>query len=172
MLAIYCHMWFCDFSHGSKLIECGSSSSKGQDYFREMIRLIYFFAEDKHEIDIIKFTDVLTKDLEDATRAQRLPDQRHASEAHGIWSDNLEYTLGHDGYIEMPKTDKKHTLGKNVGMPVSKHCFMYRKFLKRDGYVDCAQTYFCCTIWKMPICREDKSNRRTGMSCFEEHVHF
>ena len=63
MSTVDCHTWFRNFMHDLKLIESVNSFKKRVRRFQANDPFDLFVAEDKHEIDIIKFVDILTKYL-------------------------------------------------------------------------------------------------------------
>ena len=79
MSTVDCHMWFHIFIHELKLIESGSLCSKRARIFQGNYPFDLFVAKEKYEICIIKFADILIKNLEADVREQLPPAQRHIS---------------------------------------------------------------------------------------------
>lgn len=87
--------------------------------------------------------------------------------------DNQEINLErikHNGSKTRPPTQKQLDSGRKIGAACNATCFICRKFLNADGMTVYRQTTWCCSICKMPICKEDRSNENgRSTTCLEEH---
>ena len=127
--------------------------------------------EPNYELMVRKFSDMLCKDLEDRMRKQS--GVREYRVLHNI--DNtamkLERIRGKDGSATRPATKKQLESGRTVGTAANSTCYVCRKYLSKDGKVVYTQTCWCCSICKMPLCKENRKDEsiKRNQSCFEEH---
>ena len=68
-------------------------------------------------------------------------------------------------------TEKQIAKGRTVGTANNGNCYICRKYLTEKGEVVYRQTTFCCSICKMPLCKESQKCVRIGQTedCFDEH---
>ena len=74
--------------------------------------------EHDYEVQIRKFRDGLCKSLEDTTRKQLVPRNKHCSKEE-FAEVNLKRTRGVDGYAALPKTVDQRASGRNIGAVAS-----------------------------------------------------
>ena len=55
-----------------------------------------------------------------------------------------------------PETTKKRESGRRSRVNFNHNCCACRKHLKQDGSVNYVHTSFCCSICKIPLCRENR----------------
>ena len=72
------------------IIESGRSTSVSNRRIAGVDPFDVFIADDKYEISIINFIDLLTKDLEDDSRSQRLQLQKFQATTLGLLPATLE----------------------------------------------------------------------------------
>ena len=60
-----------------------------------------------------------------------------------------------------------------VGTATVRNCCVYRKFLKTGGAIIYVQTCFCCSVCKMPMCKESHYDTSIGryFAYFNDHTH-
>ena len=77
-----------------------------------------------------------------------------------------------NGSTTREPTDKQRSIGRTVGTAVNRNCYVCRKYLKKDDSVNYVQTCFCCSLCKMPLCKESHYDVSIGryFTCFEEHM--
>ena len=127
--------------------------------------------EVNYEIMVRKFSDMICANLQDTSRRQlAIRRGRHTSSASdGIM--RLERIRGKDGYITRMPTEKQISKGRSVGTANNGNCYICRKYLGERGEVVYRQTTFCCSICKMPLCKESHKCVQIGRNedCFDEH---
>ena len=118
--------------------------------------------EVNYEIMVRKFSDMICANLQDASRRQLAVRQgRHMSTASdGIMV--LKQFCGKDGNITRVPTEKQLSKGRTVGTANNGNCYICRKYLSEKGEVVYRQTTFCCSICKMPLCKESQKCVRIG----------
>ena len=138
-----------------------------------------FHVEVDYEIEIKKFSDMLCGCLESAIRKQRAaracnanPSVAPAATASDNGMASLERIRGANGSKTREPTEKQLASGRNVGTAMNRNCFVCRKYLKKDGRINYVQTCFCCSVCKMPLCKESHYDASIGryFTCFEEHM--
>ena len=77
--------------------------------------------------------------------------QRHHLASDGVMM--LERIRGKDGCATREPTEKQRSKGRTVGTAVNGNCYTCRKCLTEKGEVVYRQTTFCCSTYKMPICK-------------------
>jgi hypothetical protein len=107
------------------------------------------------EMDILQFSDVICKKLK--PQNWRLPQRLKPGEA-------LERILNNDGDTRYKLTHRQYNKGRNVGKSIQQNCFMCQKYLKRNGNTLYNQTFFRCSLCKMPMCKKDRTNYVLGVS--------
>ena len=116
--------------------------------------------EPNYKLMVRKFSDMLCKDLEDKVRKQS--GVREYRVLHNI--DNiameLERIRGKDGSATRPATKKQFEGGYTVGTALNSTCYVYRKYLTKEGNVVYKQTCWCCSIFKMSLCKENRKDER------------
>ena len=83
----------------------------------------------------------------------------------------LEHILGKDGNITRLPTENQIAQGRTVGTANNSNCYICRKYLTKKVEVVYRQNTFCCSICKMPICKESQKCVPIGRNedCFDEH---
>ena len=83
----------------------------------------------------------------------------------------LERIRGKDRNIARLPKSKQILQGCTVGTANNGNCYICRKYLTKKGDEVYRQTSFCCSICKMPICKESQKCVRIGQNedCFDEH---
>ena len=71
------------------------------------------------EIGITKFSDVLTKSLEDNLRKKLDPRQSHINAIEAFGEAELERIMCADGWMNHPATAKQRQSGRRVGADVN-----------------------------------------------------
>ncbi len=76
-----------------------------------------------------------------------------------------------DGDTWYRLTNRQYNKGRNVGKSIQQNCFVCQKYLKRNGDTLYNQTFFRCSLCKMPLCKKDRTDLCTGCptSCLKEH---
>ena len=118
-----------------------------------------------------KFSDMLCANLQYASRKQlSIRKGRDMSVArNGVI--RLERIRGKYGNITRLPTAKQIAQGRTLGTANNSNCYICRKYLTGKGEVVYRQTIFCCSICKMPICKESQKCVLIGRNedCFGEH---
>ena len=141
---------------------------------RRKIETNNFEAEHDYEIEVTKFTDMLRKSLDDDVRKKYTPRLSHINTRKVYGEVFLERITGPYGRNDHPVTAKQRESGRRAGIDVNQKCHICRKFLKQDVSANHAQTCFCSSTCKIPLCRENKVDPEAGrrMICLEEHAHY
>ena len=126
---------------------------------KKKIVTINFESEHDYEIEVTKFTEILCNSLEDDDRKQHASLHSHIRTRQDCRESKLEKVAGPDGHVTRPATTKQRYSGRKVSTDVNYQCYVCKKILKRDGSVNHAQTYFCCSIFKIPFFRENKASQ-------------
>ena len=123
-----------------------------------------------YEIMVRKFSDMICTSLQDGSRRQfAIRQAMNIGRSDGTMS--LERIRGKDGNMTRYPTDKQIANGRTVGTANNGNCYICRKYLSKTGGVVYRQTTFCCSICKMPICKESQKCVQIGRTedCFDEH---
>ena len=118
-----------------------------------------------------KFSDMLCANLQDASRKQLAICQGRDMSVASNGVMRLERIRGKYGNITRLPTSKHIAQGRTVGTANNSNCYICRKYLTEKGEVVYRQTTFCCSIYKMPICKESQKCVRIGRNedCFDEN---
>ena len=83
----------------------------------------------------------------------------------------LERIRGKDEKITRLSTANQIAQGRTMGTANNSNCYICRKYFTKKGEVVCRQTTFCCSICKIPICKESQKCVQIGRNedCFDEH---
>ena len=83
----------------------------------------------------------------------------------------LEGIRGKDGSATRLATRQQQISGCTIGTAVNSTCYICRKYLCPEGKVVYKQTCLCCSICKMPLCKESRKDESINQaeSCFEEY---
>ena len=124
-----------------------------------------------YEIMVRKFSDMICANLQDTSRRQLGIRQGRYMSTASDGEMRLERIRGKDGNVTRPPTEKQIANGRSVGTAINGNCYICRKYLNEKGEVVYRQTTFCCSICKMPLCKESQKCVRIGRTedCFDEH---
>ena len=114
---------------------------------------------------------MLCANLEDASRKQLAIRQGRDMSVASNGVMILELIRGKGGNISRLPTAKQIAQGRNLGTAKNSNCYICRKYLTEKVEVVYRQTTFCCSICKMPICKEIQKCVRIGRNedCSDEH---
>ena len=121
-----------------------------------------FETDHDHEIEFTKFADIPCKSLEETTRNQCTPWNSHISTRETYEEEKLERIASPDRHVTRPKTAIKRDSGRIVGVAVSYQCCACKKYLKRDDTTNYSRSFFCFSICKIPLCRENNVDPEVG----------
>ena len=126
--------------------------------------------EGDYEIAVRKFSDMLCARLSDIKRRQYQKRQMKNNWYEGIVDIEMKLErIKRDGSKTRPATAKQKAEGRKIGAACNSTCFICRKYLKPNGQTMHRQTTWCCSVCKMPLCKEDRTGNGRLLSCFDEH---
>ena len=164
------HRWYRNMV-ARRVASSGPSYKRARNTFQDM-----FMVENEYEIQIRKFSDMLCSGLESRVRKQLVARTKFCFSRLNRRKDNshceLERIRGADGSTTRPATEKQKQKGRKVGTSVNSNCFICRKYKKSNDTINYVLTTWCCSVCKMPLCKEPRKNVELGrmQDCLEEHV--
>jgi hypothetical protein len=159
MSVVDCHRWHRHVMYMKRHKEGAEISPRHARQFAE---------DDKNELTIREFSDILTAMLEDRPRIRL-----SAPRADRNTVQDLERILNTDGSQTRKPTDKQIQTGRYAGSAITQNCWICRKYLREDdGKVNYRETAWRCVICKMPICKKADhiSESRRTITCIGEHL--
>ena len=139
----------------------------------ELIAGIIPYGASARDLDVIRFSDLLTANLVIRTQLQA---PILALENDKNIMEQLERITTSKGHYTYPTTvQQKNAHGRSTGSSVQQNCLLCRKYLNVNEKVSYMKTSFCCKICKIPLCKVDRSkltsdNYLRTMSCLDEHL--
>ena len=120
------------------------------------------------KMDIIQFADEISLNLRVRTprKAPTLAADLNTLKGQDMRLERISNELGE---ICRPPTIWQINLGRATGNSITAHCFICRKYMKKEGKTNYVQTAFRCSDCKMPLCKADRSSEKRPMSCYFEH---
>ena len=110
--------------------------------WRRQNEIKIFEIEHDYEIKITKFSDTLTKSLEENLRKKLAPWRSHTDTRLDFVEAELESILGADERVTRPATPKQRESERRAGAAVNQRCCACRKFLKRNESVNHVPDHF------------------------------
>ena len=164
------HRWYRNMV-ARRLASSGPSYKRARNTLQDI-----FMVENEYEIQIRKFSDMLCSTLESRVRKQLVARTKFCVSRLNVTKENthceLERIRGVDGSTTRPPTEKQLEKGRKVGTSVNSNCFICRKYKKSNDTINYVLTTWCCSVCKMPLCKEPRKNVELGRihNCLEEHM--
>ena len=180
--------WFYDFlplidehnKHRQSLLRLEKKWPTKSCWFRLLTTLIGMCVVDMYRVylnhdkrkydkmDIIQFADEISLNLRPRTvkKAPTLAAALHTLKGQEL---RLERITNEFGETCRPPTDRQMRRGRATGNSITAHCFICRKYMKKQGTTNYVQTAFRCLDCKMPLCKADRTTEKRPMSCYYEH---
>jgi hypothetical protein len=118
----------------------------------------------EEDATVIRFSELICGKLREQQRPTAIRQQLRCVDA-------ILERIQIDGETNRPLTKAKSKLGKTIGQPIQKICFVCRCYLNANGNTPYCYTSFWCKVCHMPLCNMDRHHQANGCELTYELEH-